>query len=48
MDATRRRGARVAREIGRDCLAVRVRLLNRAVTPVDAMFAEQLPADNPA
>lgn len=34
MDATRRRSARVAREIGRDCLAVRVRLLNRAVTRI--------------
>jgi DNA-binding MarR family transcriptional regulator len=29
-----RHGARVAREIGRDCLAVRVRLLGRAVTRV--------------
>src|SRR6202008_4602091 len=28
------RGARVAREIGRDCLAVRVRLLGRAVSRV--------------
>ena len=34
MDTARRRGARVAREIGRDCLAVRVRLLSRAVTRI--------------
>jgi DNA-binding MarR family transcriptional regulator len=34
MDVARRRGARVAQEIGRDCLAVRVRLLSRAVTRV--------------
>ena len=32
MEAAGRRGARVASEIGRDCLAVRVRLLNRAIT----------------
>ncbi len=34
MDAAQRRGARVASEIGRDCLAVRVRLLNRAITRI--------------
>jgi DNA-binding MarR family transcriptional regulator len=34
MDTAQRRGARVAGEIGRDCLAVRVRLLNRAVTRI--------------
>jgi DNA-binding MarR family transcriptional regulator len=34
MDTARRRGARVANEIGRDCLAVRVRLLNRAITRI--------------
>jgi DNA-binding MarR family transcriptional regulator len=34
MDAAQRRGARVADEIGRDCLAVRVRLLNRAITRI--------------
>jgi DNA-binding MarR family transcriptional regulator len=34
MNTAQRRGARVAREIGRDCLAVRVRLLNRAVTRI--------------
>jgi DNA-binding MarR family transcriptional regulator len=34
VDATTRRGALVAREIGNDCLAVRVRLLNRAITRV--------------
>jgi hypothetical protein len=34
MDTTQRRGARVASEIGRDCLAVRVRLLNRAITRI--------------
>ena len=34
MDTAQRRGARVASEIGRDCLAVRVRLLNRAVTRI--------------
>jgi len=33
MDA-QRRGARVARDIGRDCLAVRVRLLSRVVTRI--------------
>jgi DNA-binding MarR family transcriptional regulator len=32
MDTAQRRGARVANEIGRECLAVRVRLLNRAIT----------------
>jgi DNA-binding MarR family transcriptional regulator len=34
MDTAQRRGARVASEIGRDCLAVRVRLLNRAITRI--------------
>ena len=34
MDAQTRRTAQVAREIGHDCLAVRVRLLNRAVTRI--------------
>ncbi|HTU78282.1 MAG TPA: MarR family transcriptional regulator [Solirubrobacteraceae bacterium] len=34
MDTAQLRGARVAGEIGRDCLAVRVRLLNRAVTRI--------------
>jgi DNA-binding MarR family transcriptional regulator len=34
MDTVRRRGAQVASEIGRDCLAVRVRLLNRAITRI--------------
>ncbi len=34
MDTAQRRGARVAGEIGRDCLAVRVRLLNRAITRI--------------
>jgi DNA-binding MarR family transcriptional regulator len=34
VDAARRRGALVAQEIGRDCLAVRVRLLGRAVTRI--------------
>jgi DNA-binding MarR family transcriptional regulator len=34
VDGTTRAGARVAREIGRDCLAVRMRLLSRAVTRV--------------
>jgi DNA-binding MarR family transcriptional regulator len=34
MDTAQRRGAHVANEIGRDCLAVRVRLLNRAVTRI--------------
>ncbi|HXW57951.1 MAG TPA: MarR family transcriptional regulator [Solirubrobacteraceae bacterium] len=34
METAQRRGARIASEIGRDCLAVRVRLLNRAVTRI--------------
>ncbi|HEV3033331.1 MAG TPA: MarR family transcriptional regulator [Solirubrobacteraceae bacterium] len=34
MDANMRRGAQAAQEIGRDCLAVRVRLLGRAVTRI--------------
>lgn len=34
MNTAQRRGARVASEIGRDCLAVRLRLLNRAVTRI--------------
>jgi len=34
MDTAQRRGARVAGEIGRDCLAVRVRLLNRTITRI--------------
>jgi DNA-binding MarR family transcriptional regulator len=34
MDGATRSGARVAREIGRDCLAVRTRLLSRAVSRV--------------
>jgi DNA-binding MarR family transcriptional regulator len=34
MDTAQRRGARVAAEIGRDCLAVRVRLLNRTITRI--------------
>jgi DNA-binding MarR family transcriptional regulator len=34
MGAAPRSGSRVAREIGRDCLAVRVRLLSRAVTRI--------------
>jgi DNA-binding MarR family transcriptional regulator len=34
MNAAQLRAARVAGEIGRDCLAVRVRLLNRAITRV--------------
>ena len=34
MDTAQRRAARVAGEIGRDCLAARVRLLNRAVTRI--------------
>ena len=34
VDADRRRATGVAREIGHDCLAVRVRLLNRAVTRI--------------
>jgi DNA-binding MarR family transcriptional regulator len=34
MDERGRRAARIAQEIGGDCLAVRVRLLNRAVTRV--------------
>jgi DNA-binding MarR family transcriptional regulator len=34
MEAAQRRGARVAAEIGRNCLAVRVRLLNRTITRV--------------
>jgi DNA-binding MarR family transcriptional regulator len=34
MDAAARRATRVAREIGHDCLAVRVRLLNRAATRI--------------
>ena len=32
MNTAQRRGARAAGEIGRDCLAVRVRVLNRAIT----------------
>jgi DNA-binding MarR family transcriptional regulator len=32
VNTAQRRGARAAGEIGRDCLAVRVRLLNRAIT----------------
>jgi DNA-binding MarR family transcriptional regulator len=34
MTAAQRRGTRVAGEIGRECLAVRVRLLNRAITRI--------------
>ena len=34
MEAGRRASAAVAREIGRDCLAVRVRLLSRAITRI--------------
>jgi DNA-binding MarR family transcriptional regulator len=34
METAQRRGARVASEIGRNCLAVRVRLLNRTITRV--------------
>jgi DNA-binding MarR family transcriptional regulator len=34
MDRAQQQGARIARELGRDCLAVRVRLINRAITRI--------------
>src|SRR6478752_4550427 len=44
MNTAQRRGARIASEIGRDCLAVRLRLLNRAVTRIydDALRPHRL------